>query len=141
MTTNNLISRDALLGKTARRYMTVDLPGGEKARIQSLTELEKSEFEFAVISTKGKALRSKMVIARRTLVVLCLVDNDGKRILSDADLDALAQIDGAVISAIYDEARIHCGFEEGDIEGLAKNSESVPVEGSPSTSPVPSSVD
>ena len=134
MTTNNLINREALLGKTKRRYKTVDLPGGETARIQSLTEREKSEYECSVLSTRGRAVRSKMTAATRALIVLCLVDNAGNRILADTDMEQLAAVDGGVTSAIYAAACEHCGFTADDIESLVKNSESVHVEGSPSSS-------
>ena len=135
MTTNNLINRDALLGKTARRYDIVTLPGGDCVRIQSLTELEKSEYENSVISARGRAMRSKMLIACRQLVVLCVVDGEGNRMLSSDDISAMSGLDGAVTAAIFTAARTHCGFEEGDIEGLVKNSESVRVEDSPTSSP------
>lgn len=135
MTTNNLINKGELLSKTQRRYKMVPLPGGDLARIQSLTEREKSEYECSVLSSRsGRAIRSRMASATRALIILCLVDGNGNRLLGDEDHDKLSQVDGAVTAAIYTAASEHCGFSADDIESLVKNSEGAPVEDSPTTS-------
>jgi hypothetical protein len=62
-------------------------------------------------------------------VTLVSVDDQGNRVFSDADVDKLAEVDSAVVGAIYDAARLHCGFAPNDIESLVKNSSAGQVAG------------
>ncbi len=46
---------------------------------------------------KGPDLQNGEVVrARRRLLVLCLVDDDGKPLLSESDVDTLANLDGGI---------------------------------------------
>jgi hypothetical protein len=61
------------------------------------------------------------------LIVLCLCDGNGERLLSDADTNSLKELDSTDTAYLQDEIQQHIGFKEGDIEGLVKNSETVHV--------------
>jgi hypothetical protein len=128
-----LLTRAHLLGATDRRYHTFATPIGD-ARIRSLTEAEKSEFEGNIWSAKGDVNTASMKTQRRRLVALCLVDEQGNRLLTSDDSAALADIDGAITSQIFAECRKHCGFEVGEIEDLVKNSGEIADDDSASTS-------
>ena len=65
--------------------------------------------------------------SRRRLIVLCLVDEQDQRYLTDADLDQLKAMDGADVAHLAEACLIHCGFKDGDLEALVKNSETVHV--------------
>ena len=123
-------SRDELLRGPCRRHRDVAV-NGSQFRIQSLTEREKSRFETALLSKSGGVAKARLQDATRRLLVLCLVDDDGHRLLEDGDVDALGDVDGAITSGLYTACREHCGFEEGDVEELAKNSHGLRVEPSP----------
>lgn len=127
----SLMNRDDLLGQIQRRYVDAPLPDGRKLRLRSLTDREKSDYENEILTSKGGLNHSKVKAARRRLIVLCAVDEHNEVMLSAADVARLEEVDGAVTSAAYDAARIHCGFEAGDIEGLVKNSELIPDCSSP----------
>lgn len=116
-----MITREQLLGLTARRYDTVHV-GGFEFRIRNLSEDEKSEFEASVLNSKGDYSLAKVKRQRRRLIVLCLVDDAGDQLLRPGDELHLGPIDGAVTHQLYDACRKHCGFEEGDLEELVKNS-------------------
>ena len=75
--------------------------------------------------------RSRLLDARRRLIVLCLVDSEGKRLFSDGEASKLEDIDGEVTSLLFDAAKDHCGFSNDDIEELTKNSEGIHVDDSP----------
>jgi len=117
-----------------RRYDFVDLPNGLSVRIRSLTEFEKSNFEIELLKKKSDGVNlNKLKFARQRLISLTAVDNDGELLFDDkTDLN---NYDGAMTAKIYDEARIHCGFEDGDIEGLVKNSSGIVGDDSPTDSP------
>lgn len=116
-----LLTREKLLGNFQRRYADVVTPLGE-ARIRNLTENEKSEFEASVLTAKGDFSLANVKRQRVRLIIRCLVDEQGKQILQDSDAAALGPVDGVLTSQLYKQCREHCGFEEGDIEELVKNS-------------------
>lgn len=120
-------TREMFLKPAARRYDRFSVPGFGDVRIQSLTDGEKSDYEYELIAKKGGFVPSKLRNAARRLIVLTVVDDTGNRVLRDGDETKLEEMDGAITQAIYDRARTHCGFNEGDIEEAVKNSEQIPV--------------
>lgn len=120
---NGLASaEDLLTTKLVRRYREVTLPvSGHRVRIRSLSELELSTFQMATLSKKGEFAKARLTNANRRLIVICLVDQAGNRLLNDTNLGALANWDGADAAFLYTECAEHCGIREQDIEELAKN--------------------
>lgn len=117
-----MLTREEFLKPAVRKFGLVRLPSGRDARIRSLNELEKAEHETAVWDKNGDVDLRKMTTARRRLVAMCLVDEDGNPLLSLADVDAMGLIDPADVAAIYTAARALCGFGEGGLEAAEKNS-------------------
>jgi len=113
-----MISREQFLAKTSRRYKDLSV-NGDSYRIQSLTELERTEYEIALQGKKGFAFEK----ARRLFVCKTLVDADGKRLLEDNDEEQLKNVDGGLVGLLYEEAQAHCGYKKDEIEELVKNSE------------------
>lgn len=118
-----------LFAPCKRRYKTVDLPvRGITVRIQSLTERELSGYESAVVSTSGSGLkRNRLEDATRRLIVLCVVDAEGTRLLSDQHLSQLADWDSADTRTLYADCVQHVGLKAEDVEGLVKNSDKASV--------------
>ena len=121
-----LLTRDEFLAPSKRRHRNVSLPvrGGD-VRIQSLFEHEKEAYEATLLNSEGEMSLKGLRGARRRLICLCLVDADGERLLSDADVNTLKHLDGADIAALQDACQEWVGFKSGDIESLVKNSEAV----------------
>jgi hypothetical protein len=123
-TNNGYASRESFLKPAQRRFKDVTLPvTGEKYKIRSLTEGEKEAYEASLLTAKGDVTKTSLTGARRRLVVLCLCNGSNERILSDADIDAMKELDGADLAYLQDEIQQHVGFKAGDIEGLVKNCE------------------
>jgi len=128
---SNTVSQEDLLAMTKRRYDYVNVSGGKQVRIQSLSELEKSDFETELMKKKGEGLSlARLRHARQRLIALTAVNDEGA-LLFNGDATGLNDVDGAITALIYDRARSHCGFEKDDIENLVKNSEGTPAEDSP----------
>tara|TARA_R100001230_G_C5583107_1_gene101438 strand:- start:131 stop:529 length:399 start_codon:yes stop_codon:yes gene_type:complete len=127
-----IASREALLKLCERRYSTVEIPERDiSIRIQSLSEAEKSQYETCLIAKNGRGImRERLQDATRRLIALCVVDEDGKRIFSNSDLSAIANLDSYISSRIYDACQEHCGFNKGDIDETVKNSEEISVDDS-----------
>jgi hypothetical protein len=121
---NGYASREMFLKPAQRRFKDVLLPvSGLKLKIRSLNEGEKEAYETGLLTSKGDVTRDTMLNARRRLSALCVCDGNGDRLLSDADVDSLKQLDGADLARLQDECQTFCGFSKGDIEGMVKNSE------------------
>ncbi len=128
---NEFTGRDEFLASKDRRYTVVPVLG-KKYRIRSLSEAEKSAFETDLYNDGKGTPRERMLRAKPNLMVLCLVDAEGNRLLRDGDAAEIGEVDGLLTSKIYDAAWIHCGFAKDDVENLAKNSPEIRDDGSPS---------
>lgn len=107
----DLATRDQLFAPAARRYATVQLPtSGLTVRIQSLTERERTAFQAALITRTGDTNRERLLDAGRRLIVLCLVDGAGNRMLNDSDVQKLADWDSADTEFLYAECGRHTGL-------------------------------
>lgn len=108
-----------------RRYKEeVECPvSGFKLRIQSLMESELGKYDADTLTTKGAIRKSKLEDANRRLIVLCLVDDDGNRLLTDKQTHIFERWDSVDTKHLYKECAEHCGISEGDIEAMAKNSD------------------
>lgn len=115
-------TRDALLATRKRRYATVPLPVcGLIVRIQSLTELERSEYEAAYLDNEGRRIRGRIIDAKARLIMACAVDDDGHALFLPGDERDILAMDSADTGALWDACWNHVGFAKADAEALAKN--------------------
>lgn len=121
-------------GPSRRRYKTIGpLPVKQcRVRIRSLTDAEVSDYQMAVVSSKGTSQAARMRDANARLICLCLVDADGNPLCAAEHVKQILQWDAADTLYLYDECVRHVGLRRQDIEELVKNSESAPA-GEPST--------
>ena len=100
------LTREQILAKTARRY-TVH----EGMRIQNLTELELSTLRGIWASRYGEDIKGPVdLTSRRELLVMCIVDGDGKRIFTNDDVEALGEVDALFSEPAYEAAATHVGL-------------------------------
>jgi hypothetical protein len=66
----------------------------------------------------GRANPDKL---RAKLLVRCIADEQGNRVFSDSDLEALASKSGIVLSRLFDVAMKHNGLGKEDVTELVKN--------------------
>ena len=134
MAENNLASESQLFagGRPKRRHKELTLPiCGHRVRIQSLTERELSAYQAATMATSGRgANRARLADANARLIVLCLVDGAGNRILNHTHIAKLADWDAADTSYLSGQCSEHCGLDRDEIESLIKNSEGMVVDSS-----------
>ena len=115
---NSLALAEALSAaqQVPRCYVTIDVPEVEMTlRLQSLTEQERSDYQTFISSSEGAARREKLGRARRRLLSLCLVDNEGNRLVRDHEEDELADIDVDAVRGVYDACRVHCALDADDM--------------------------
>lgn len=129
---SQLVDRASLLGAKARRYTEVEIDG-KTYRLQSLNEREKSEYDSRVIDKSGHIDQKSAAKQKRHLLILALVDENGTRLLTNADLPALEELDGGLTGALYDAAIKHCGIGKDGVAEHKKNSETTTADDSPSS--------
>lgn len=120
---SSVLSREGLLQKTKRRYVEVELPSGGTARLQSLSELERSEYNSSLLDKKGDIDKTKLTFGTMLLLCRMLVDSDDKRLFLDHEYELLASIDSLDMEVLGEEARKHVGFDLEYRKELRKKSE------------------
>lgn len=119
--TTEFVTREAILTPLKRRFHEVDIPGWGTFRVRSLNELERSRFEASIRDKQGRVVNSKLVDLKCRLIVLCVVDEHGDPLLTDADTAALRQQDSKYTNLLVEEIQKHCGISDADLEELEKN--------------------
>ncbi|MDE2426779.1 MAG: hypothetical protein KGO96_12830 [Elusimicrobia bacterium] len=121
-----IATRADFLRPCQRRFGELTLPfSGLTVRFRSLSELEFSQFEMDSLRASGdgdsfepsdEAVRS----TRARLIVLCLCDEGGVRILTSDDIESIECLDAGDTAALYDVLRDHCGLARRVTEAMAR---------------------
>jgi hypothetical protein len=95
-------------------------------RVRGLTGTERDAFEEASMHRYGKKAQNRELNLkdfRARLVSWSIVDEDGKRVFADADVQALGKKSAAALQRVFDAAARLSGLSDTDIEELIKNSQ------------------
>lgn len=97
--------------------------GGPQAwvRVRGLTGKERDRYEESVTVGKGRNKDVNYRNARAKLVVLCVVDESGNRIFTDADVTALGNKGALALERIFDVGRRLSGLTDTDVEELTED--------------------
>lgn len=128
---SNYATSADLLGNK-RRYEVVEC-AGVSVRIQSLSELEKSEIDAAAIDYKrGGVSRQAAKLSRARLICACAVDEDGNKLFPNADVAKVASsMDSRISDALYRACVLHVGGDaDSDFDELVGNCEATDGDGS-----------
>lgn len=130
-------TREDFFAAKKRRFKDVTLWNGFKARIRSLNAQEFAEIDAKNIDFKKGGLSASGVKSSNIrLIVAGVCDGEGNPLFTEADMDALSQVDSAMIEPLVRELKEHCGLRaEGD---PLKNCEGTGDGGSPCTVAEPS---
>jgi hypothetical protein len=116
------LGRDAILDADDRKYDAVDCPEwGGKVRVRSLTGTQRDAYEGSLIEGRGADRKMNLANARAKMVVLAVVDGEGRQLFTADDVRALGRKNAAPIERIFDAARRLSGMSEEDVEKLTEN--------------------
>lgn len=104
-------------------------------RVRTLTGAQRNKLEKSLVEGKGKNRDVNMERFRSRLVAMSCVNDNGKRLFSDAQADMLEQKSAAAIERIVNVAKELSGFSEEDVEDLVGESKAEDGSGSFSSSP------
>jgi hypothetical protein len=100
--------------------------------VRSMTAAEYDRYQKSIIVGKGKNRDINLVNARAKLVAMAVVDENGQRLFTDAQIISLGQKNSAAIDRIFDLVTDLAGVTEDDIEELVDELRENPLEGSAS---------
>jgi len=116
------LGRDAILDADDRKYDAVECPEwGGKVRVRSLTGTQRDAYEASLVSDRGNDRKLNLANARAKMVVLAVVDADGRQLFTADDVRALGRKNAAPIERIFDAARRLSGMSREDVEKLTEN--------------------
>src|SRR5215472_5794653 len=134
------LSRDDILKAADNDPEEVDVPEwGGTVLVRGMTGRERDAFEVSML-TPGRGGRRTVDPAnvRAKLVARCVVDDDGNRLFTDADVAELGGKSAAAVDRVYSVAARLSGMAGGDQEDLARDFGLADGGGSSSTSPAAS---
>jgi hypothetical protein len=126
-----ILGRDAILGASDINYETVEVPEwGGRVRVKSLTGKERDTFEAGIVSADGK--RAELVNVRAKLVALTVVDEEGRRLFSEGDVEALGSKSAAALDRVFTAAQKLSALGQAALVAAQEAIEANPPEGSSS---------
>ena len=123
------LSRDAILQREDIVTEDVEVPEwGGTVRVRGMSGVERDKFEAGLIQQpeangrrrRKQSTKTNMENVRAKLCAWCIVDGDGVRVFSDADVVALGSKSAAALDRIYEVASELSGITDEDVEELAE---------------------
>lgn len=133
---SKFLSREAILAASDLTTIEVEVPEWNGiVLVRALTGRERDEFEASILERRGKRMEPNVANIRAKLVVKCCVGEDGQRLFTDQDANALGEHSAAAVNRIYEAASKLSGLTDEDVEDLAENFGPATLNGSASASP------
>ena len=128
-----LLTKEQILAASDIQSEDVSVPEwGGSVRVKALSGAERDQFETSIFETRGKKVERNLQNMRAKLVSLSIVDEQGNRVFSDADVKALGNKSAAALDRVFGVAMRLSGVSEQDVDGLAGNF--TPADGESSSS-------
>jgi len=121
-----LLTREQILGAQDIASEIVQVPEwGGAVRVRAMTGKQRDTFEESLqVRDKGGKVRTSIVQFRAKLVAWTVVDENGQRLFSVADVQALGEKSAAALTRVAEVASRLSSITADDAEEMIKNSES-----------------
>ena len=115
------LTRDPILGAEDLGTEIVDVAEwGGSVTVRGMTGKERDAFEASILERRGKRMVPNTANVRAKLVARCCLDENGTRLFTDADAEALGAKSGAAIDRVYEVAARLSGMTDEDIDELVE---------------------
>lgn len=116
------LTRDAILAAGDLQFEDVDVPEWKgKVRVRGMTGAERDAWETALLEGRGDDKKKNERNVRATLVSLTVVDEQGQRLFTEADIAALGRKSVKALQRVYNVAQRLSRISEEDVKELAGN--------------------
>lgn len=131
------LSRDDILKAADNEAEEVNVPEwGGTVLVRGMTGKERDAFEVSLAQPgRGGRREWNTVNVRAKVIARCVVDDDGNRLFTDADVAELGEKSGAAVDRVYEVAARLSGLSDEDQEEMTRDFALGDGGGSPSTSP------
>jgi len=117
-----LLTRDQIFDSQDIQEEIVAVPEwGGSVKVRGMTGIERDVFESSIMQGKGKNIKMNWQNVRAKLVVHSVIDEDGNKLFTDADVARLGEKSAAALDRVFDVAQRLSGITKEDVEELAKN--------------------
>ncbi len=116
------LSKDAILQADDLAKEVVNVPqwGGD-VYVRTMTGEERDAFEASLMPAKGTG-KGDYKNLRAKLCAIAICDEEGNRLFTDKEVEALGKKSAAALNKIFDTAQRLNGIGKADMEELEKNS-------------------
>lgn len=116
------LTKEQILAADDLPKETVTIKGwGGDVIIRSLTGEERDAFEESCLDRSEGIAKRNLANFRAKLVSMCLVDEQGNRLFTAAEAEALGRKNGAILDMLAATAQKLNGLSALDVENLTKN--------------------
>lgn len=116
------LTRDQILSANDLPTQEVQTPEwGGSVLVRGLNGEERDKYETGMISMTGASVELRMQNARARLVQLGCVDEQGNRLFTDEDVQALGKKNAAALDRVYAVIQRLSGLSNADMEQLTAN--------------------
>jgi hypothetical protein len=124
---SKLLTREQILDRTKLRRETVEVPEwGGSVIVREMTGAERDTYEADLVVTSPEGdveLREGFMNGARTkLAALSMIGDEGERLFTMEDVEALGALSAAALGRVFDVASRLSGLSTADFEELAGNS-------------------
>ena len=118
------LNKEQILTADDLRTEVVDVPlWGGSVSVKMLTGIERDAFEASVVVGIGANQKTNLRNIRARLCAITMVDDEGNRLFSDADVVSLGRKSSAALDLVFSVAQKLNGLTDADVKDLEKNSE------------------
>ena len=129
-----MLTKENILKADDLKTETVKVPEwGGSVVIKEMTGSERDTFEQATYHKNGSDYEVNMKDMRARLCAICMVDDKGERLFTDADVSALSGKSAKALDRVFSRSQKLNAISSKDVEELAKNSEATQIGSSTSS--------
>jgi hypothetical protein len=127
-----ILTRDEILSADDIKRELVAVPewGGD-VYVKAMSGTERDLFESSIVELRGKKQQVNMKDVRAKLAACSICDEKGKRVFTDADVNALAKKSAAALQRVFTVAQRLSGIGDDDVKELAEGLQEAPFDDSP----------
>lgn len=117
-----ILSREAILAASELKTETVAVPewGGD-VLVAEMTGEARDAWEQSLVMREGNRSKPNLRNVRARLVAATVVGEDGKRLFTEADIEALGNKSAAALDRVCRAAQMINGMSDADLENAKGN--------------------
>lgn len=119
------LTRDQILQCSDIQTESVEVPEwGGAVLVKGLSGAERDALEAAIVEVRGRKQRLHLENTMARLVSISVIDENGKRLFTNGDIEALGKKSSSALQRVCQVAQRLSGLTQDDLEEMSKNSES-----------------